>query len=63
MQFSCGETWEAKAARLENWHDFFALLPRTVAEENGRDVCAWLETIQRRRTWSAGWEWYYRRKQ
>lgn len=48
MIFSCGETWEAKKARLEQWHDYFILWPRTIGEENGRYKCVWLQTVERK---------------
>jgi hypothetical protein len=67
MIFSCGETWEARRARLEDWHDFFPLLPRSVAETDGRHVCAWLQTIERKgKFWADwadySWNWEYRLK-
>lgn len=65
MIFSCGETWEAEKRRLGEWHPFFALFPRTVAIENNRVVCAWLQTIQRKGRICEGypfvhWMWEYR---
>jgi hypothetical protein len=74
MIFSCGETYEVKHARqqsaikrLKQWHDFFPLVPRTVGEENGCHVCAWLQTIQRKGYLHIGfeidwWSWEYRVK-
>ena len=67
MIFSCGENWKTTIARLEEWHPFFPLWPRVVAVENGKDVCAWLEWIERRGTLYGsyagdGWCWEYRRK-
>lgn len=50
MRFKCGETEaerRARVARLEDWHDYFALLPREV----GDGECRWLETIQRSGCW------------
>lgn len=55
MIFSCGLTLEEKRRR-EDWHDFFALLPRTVAVEDGRFICAWMQTIQRRSTYYLAWD-------
>lgn len=70
MKFSCGDTeatriakWKARVAALGQWHDFFALIPRTIAQENGKEVCAWLETIERRGTYGYSyWRWEYRAK-
>ena len=67
MIFSCGENWKTREARLEGWHPFFALWPRVVAVENGKDVCAWLEWVGRKGTVYDGWGehlwvWEYRRK-
>jgi hypothetical protein len=64
MIFDCGETDAAYVMRLKNWHDFFPLFPRTVDRVDGRNVCAWLETIQRRGVWVplCGWHWIYRIK-
>lgn len=67
MIFSCGENWRARKVRLENWHDFFPLVPRTVAVEGGEDICAWLQTIERRGRYCGGipyscWIWEYRVK-
>lgn len=67
MIFSCGENWRAKHERLSEWHDFFPIWPRTVKVENGHDVCAWLQTIQRKGThhangWDSWWTWEYRLK-
>lgn len=38
------ETFEEKKARLDRWHDFFAILPREVAPGDNR----MLELIERR---------------
>lgn len=67
MRFDCGETWKAKLERLEDWHDFFPLWPRTIKTEGGRKQCAWLETIQRKGTFQmmwidSWWDWEYREK-
>jgi hypothetical protein len=66
MIFSCGENWEAKIARLSKWHDFFPIFPRTVTVEGGKDICAWLQIIERKgkhysyiESW---WSWEYRVK-
>lgn len=55
MKFSCGDDCQtrcgravAKQRRLESWHDHFALLPCTVGQRDGKDICCWLETIERR---------------
>lgn len=48
MILDCGETWETKLARLQEWHPFFTLLPRRIAVVNGRHQCAWLQTIYRK---------------
>jgi len=66
MIFSCGETWEAKKARLEQWHDFFVLWPRTVGEENGRYKCVWLQTVERKRRfndWTGDFNYVFRLKE
>lgn len=65
MKFSCGETREAKKARLKEWHPFFALFPRTVAINGDRYECRWLETIERKGEYLMGWDggywfWEYR---
>ena len=71
MIFRCGENWKTREARLEHWHPFFALWPRVVAVEDGKDVCAWLEWIERKGVWhgcgsdydsSSWWDFEYRRK-
>lgn len=62
MKFDCGETRGDGLERLQKWHDFFALLPRRVAEHD----CRWLETIQRKGTVYCSltttpvWAWKYR---
>lgn len=75
MRFRCGDSDEVVAAkavaaqsRLENWHDFFPLFPRTIGQENGKDICMWLEIIERkgRVLWGFDgcfWVWDYRAKQ
>lgn len=67
MLFDCGENWEHKKARLQDWHDFFPLWPQTIRVDNGRDVCAWLQTIQRKGVlhncyMDSWWTWEYREK-
>jgi hypothetical protein len=74
MIFRCGETSVVKQerrdmehARLSEWHDFFALFPRNIAEKNGRCICAWLQVIQRKGRFIVGyesdwWRWEYRIK-
>lgn len=67
MRFSCGYTAEEQHRMLEEWHDFFPLWPRKIGEANGRDVCVWLETIQRKGFYWSGWDdyawiWEYRAK-
>lgn len=46
MRFSCGETWEAKKARMAKWRDYFAWFPMTIGTDNGKRQCLWLETIE-----------------
>lgn len=66
MRFSCGETWDAKLKRLSNWHPYFAWYPVSVAVENDRHVCAWLETVWRKGEFHrfieiSWWDWEYRK--
>jgi hypothetical protein len=61
MKVNCGETWQEKKERLEDWHRFFCLWPRRV----GHQDCRWLEYVERKgEYWSfwgdAGWIWEYR---
>jgi len=65
MKFNCGDSPLEKSKKLrlklENWHSFFALLPRRV----GPGDCRWLETIERKGEFycycgDAWWEWQYR---
>jgi hypothetical protein len=48
VKFDCGETPEARAARVraesQEWHDVFAWWPVRV----GPRECAWLEVVQQR---------------
>jgi hypothetical protein len=63
MRFSCGENWETKRTRLQKWHPFFAIWPRTVSVENGKDICVWLGWIERQGHWYGRyWIWTYREK-
>lgn len=65
MIISCGETWAQRKKRLQDWHPFFALWPRQIAEVNGVRVCAWLQVIGRKGMCIDGWDdtlwiWEYR---
>jgi len=67
MIFSCGENWLAKRGRLQKWHKWFAYLPVKIGvDENGKDVCVWLQTIGRKGTHDSSyfrekaWTWEYR---
>ena len=69
MIFGCGETWLSKKNRLEKWHPFFCLLPRTVDVVDGRRICAWLMWVERRGEYGVmlgdlfyQWRWEYRLK-
>lgn len=77
MKLDCGPSPETKRKRryekeraeikrLKNWHDYFALLPRRIGEND----CRWLETIERKGKFITDdpweydfWEWEYRAKQ
>jgi len=48
MKISCGETSSSKWGRLESWHTVFCWLPKKVGEEDGRNICVWLEKVERR---------------
>jgi hypothetical protein len=48
MIFYCGESPEAHHQRISNWHDYFCWLPITVGISEGRYLCVWLQTIERR---------------
>ena len=66
MIFNCGLTNEEWERVHRQWHSFFPLFPRTIEVVNGKHVCAWLETIERRavdvRYWDGRWvDWEYRR--
>lgn len=61
MKLNCGPSWETKWKRKQEWHAFFAIWPRRVAEND----CRWLELIERKGTyWDSwghgGWNWEYR---
>lgn len=64
MKFDCGETWYEKKERLSNWHPFFCLLPRKIADHD----CRWLEYVERKGKPSYSpydgysWAWEYRAK-
>jgi hypothetical protein len=56
MQFSCGETREARQQRLmqqwmggenQKWYRKFAWLPTTVKVKDGKKICVWLEYYER----------------
>lgn len=49
MKFKCSETYDAEKARMEKWHDCFALWPRRIDIVGDYHVCAWMEMIERRR--------------
>lgn len=68
MIFSCGESWDAEFERRSNWHDFYPVFPRTVGVKDGKVICAWLQTVERRgieRQARRGryWMWEYRLKE
>lgn len=66
MKFECGkkarlkrEAAERKAAKLEQWHPWFAWYRVKVGTED----CRWLETVERIRVfdyWYGQWGWKYR---
>ena len=51
MRLNCGPSMaerlilreRARSMRLEQWHDFYCLLPRRIGHQ-----CVWLETVQRK---------------
>lgn len=59
MIFTCGETTEAKEARLAKWHPYFLLFPRTIAIRDDKYVCVWLQWVERRKwyesSYAGGW--------
>lgn len=61
MKFDCGETWEEKRKRLEQWHRWFAWHPVKVEDHD----CRWFEVVERQRIYYRGmrgswWITYYR---
>lgn len=57
MQFSCGETREARRLRLmqqwvngenQKWYRKFAWLPTTVEIKDGKKICVWLGYYERK---------------
>jgi hypothetical protein len=55
MKFSCGITSDERYNRLrsqhkalQQWHDYFLWLPRTIEEVAGKKICYWLTTVERR---------------
>ena len=64
MKFNCVSKTDLEwVDKMENWHDFFALVPRRVASHE----CRWLEIIQRKGNWkwatyASGWKYEYRAK-
>lgn len=57
MIFSCGltrdervrrekEATEAWIARCTQWHDTFIFWPKVVGAQDGKKVCAWLQTVE-----------------
>lgn len=79
MKFSCGISLTEyirrlahEQLRLQQWHDFFALVPRTIGHKDGKNICCWLEIIERRGKLNSGtswdgpwaeWTWKYREKE
>jgi hypothetical protein len=68
MIFDCGDTHDTYIGKIKEWHDFFPLWPRTVEIVEGRKICAWMQTIQRKAMKHYCWfdgcytDWEYRRK-
>ena len=66
MIFSCGENWAAYKKRIGEWHDFFAIFPCTIDVVDGKELCVWLQTIERRGEYRGYpihvWSWEYRLK-
>lgn len=72
MKINCGPSPEAKREaakveswRLQKWHDFYAVWPRRVGEND----CRCFELIERKGTYNHGgwdscsyWTWEYRSK-
>jgi hypothetical protein len=60
MKFDCGETAKEWYKRVTDWHDFYAIFPRSVDPHD----CRMFETIQRKLVageYSS--DWVYRKKQ
>jgi len=65
MKFDCGRTIAEWIEARENWHDYFALIPRRISSHD----CRWLEVIERKGSYveadyssNGYWEWEYRAK-
>lgn len=61
MKFDCGETWEEKKKRLENWHRWFAWHPAKIKDHD----CRVFEYVWRKGTYDCGykdcyWNWEYK---
>ncbi len=59
MKFDCGETWDEKVARLEQWHPWFAWRPVRL----GSHDCRWLEWLVRKGKYTVDWggsQWNWR---
>jgi hypothetical protein len=74
MKFSCGLTpekaWEKEKTYLSNWHNKFLWFPTTIKVKDGKQICCWLETVERKgKYFSGSWmsdsycKWEYRTKQ
>ena len=56
MRFNCGRRLGERIDALldkistneKEWHSWFSWWPRRLDDEKGKEVCVWLETIQRR---------------
>ena len=51
-----GRTWEAEKEFRKQWRPWFAWYPVTVGIENGREVKAWLQWVERSQEYSLGLE-------
>lgn len=60
MRYEFRETNAERHARLEAWHPWFAWRPVFIKTRNGRDAIVWLGWIERKLTWSDGWDGEYR---
>lgn len=47
MKFDCGETFDERLKRLENWHRWFAWFPVKTADHD----CRWFEYVERKITY------------